>query len=164
MRLWSFHPKYLDFPKGLGGLWKESLQASRIIINPGRKMKHYNHPQTIRFKKCAMPITSITLYLNEVYKNALTCRTKKGNVPNYNRNLIPNTYVSLDQLEPILVTDGQIAFEWDHLMHKLKKRDVDRYNVYKFFNLSDIELNPVFKLVPGPIEFWEKGKHAQLRN
>ncbi len=56
----------------------------------------------------------------------------------------------------IEVTDGQIAYEYRLLLHKLKARDPTKYNRIK--NIKDIEVNGIFKVIEGGICEWEKMK------
>ncbi len=58
--------------------------------------------------------------------------------------------------EHIPVTQGQMKYEFKHLKEKLKTRDRDKYH-----ELTEINLpipNPVFRVIPGDIEPWEKIK------
>ena len=69
----------------------------------------------------------------------------------YNRSLI-----QLPQDSQILAeTNGQLEYEWQWLAKKLKMRDPQRYVALKAIKPS---CNPVFKIVAGPIQPWEKIK------
>ena len=54
--------------------------------------------------------------------------------------------------DKIPVTKGQLHYEFEHLLKKIKNRDQDLYR--KFKNLNDIEPNPLFNNVIGDIEDW----------
>lgn len=141
MRLWSLHPKYLD-PQGLVALWREALLARAVLA--GETKGYRNHPQLERFHRHADPISAINAYLAEVYGEAVARgyafdRSKIGHV---------QTFVQ------IAVTDGQIAYEWQHLMQKLSKRSPALYE--KWRGCSAPECHPVFVVHQGPIEAWER--------
>jgi len=54
------------------------------------------------------------------------------------------------------VTRGQIKYEWDHFMAKLLMRDPQRFNDLK--SVRKIDPNPLFKIIQGGVEDWEKIK------
>lgn len=146
MRLWSIHPKYLDV-KGLIALWREALLAKNVLENKTKGYK--NHPQLYRFKNQSATKTLINCYLKTIYAESKKRKfafdqTKIGKLSKYKK---------------IPVTSGQIAYEFKHLLKKLKKRDQVKYNKYK--EIKTIALNPIFKKVSGNIENWEKIKYKQ---
>jgi len=53
----------------------------------------------------------------------------------------------------ITVSDGQIKYEFGHLLKKLKKRANNLYNKLK--GTKNILPNPMFEIVKGKIEKWE---------
>ena len=59
-------------------------------------------------------------------------------------------------MECIAVTRGQIKYEWDHFMAKLLMRDTQRFNELKA--VRKIDQNPLFKIIQGGVEEWEKIK------
>jgi hypothetical protein len=144
MRLWSIHPKYLD-TKGILALWREGLLAKKVL--EGKTRGYIHHPQLVRFKNFQDPILAIESYLYYVYLKAIA----RGH--SFDRAKIKIE----DPLSGIIpVTSGQVRFEFIHLCNKLKKRDLERY---KFLCDKDIEVpdvNPVFYLVDGEIESWER--------
>jgi hypothetical protein len=143
MRLWSVHPKYLDV-KGICGLWREGIMARNVLL--GLKKGYSNHPQLERFKKQEDPIPFIDKYLLAVYEESI-----KRNY-NFNREKFGLNFTD----SKIDVTDGQIVYEFKHLKRKLKIRDTDKYNELKKVEFPDI--NPVFKVIKGDIEPWERPK------
>ncbi|KUO92684.1 MAG: hypothetical protein AT710_02480 [Thermocladium sp. ECH_B] len=143
MRLWSLHPKYLDKP-GLLGLWRESLLAQKVLL--GKTKGYKNHPQLIRFKRASDPILYIGTYLYYVYLEG------KGRGYNFNKDKIINYDLKLK----MPVTIGQVNFEFQHLLEKLKVRDKKKYEEIKDEKI--IEPNPIFYIVDGDIEEWEKDK------
>lgn len=140
MRLWSIHPCYLD-PKGLVALWRESLLAQAVLA--GKTNGYRNHPQLDRFKASASPITFIDAYLKEIHLESLR-RGYRFNESKIGRFFEPDT---LD------VTDGQLQYEWNHLLIKLKIRDIDRHQQYK--QLKQPLPHPLFHVIKGDIAPWE---------
>ena len=139
MRLWSIHPKYLD-SKGLTALWREALLAKKVL--QGKTSSYKNHPQLDRFKK--KPISFISKYLFYVYQEACNrgyCFDKRR-------------IGRLMTRQKIKVSSGQIKHEFEHLKRKLKIRDRKRYN--ELLKIRKIEANPLFDVVKGKTEDWEK--------
>lgn len=140
MRLWSIHPGYLD-SKGLVALWREGLLAQNVLR--GNTKGYRNHPQLKRFKNTKNPIGAIASYLRYVVHEADSRGYK------FDRSKIVNKKFK----GKIHVTSGQLNYELDHLLRKLKSRDYERYiQVHK---VKRIEVHPVFKEVAGDIEDWE---------
>ena len=109
MRLWTIHPKYLD-ARGLVALWREALLARAVL---GGKTRGYrNHPQLERFRAQSAPRSVISCYLQGIHAEAVTRgysfdRSKIGRARNH---------------PPVLVTAGQVQYEWHHLLRKLRDR------------------------------------------
>lgn len=141
MRLWSLHPKYLD-GKGLVALWREALLAKKVLQNKTKGYK--NHPQLIRFKTQSLPVDAINLYLQVILSEA------SGRKYNFNTHKVE----AVPTVEPIPVSEGQIRFEFNHLLQKLRKRNRGQYDQLK--HKSQIDMHPLFRIVPGDIEQWEK--------
>jgi hypothetical protein len=140
MRLWSIHPKYLD-SKGLVALWRETLLAQNVIL--GKTTGYKNHPQLSRFYSCANPEGAIAKYLRGILKEA--------NDRNYSfdeTKIRPKFYST-----KIMVTSGQIDFEFCHLKTKLKKRNIEKLRELE--SVTSIEPHPLFEKVAGNIENWE---------
>ena len=143
MRLWSLHPKYLD-RQGLLAVWREGLLAQKVL--KGATKGYKNHPQLIRFKSHAEPIIAISNYLFEIYKEA--------DNRNYSFDLSKIQANNQILKDLIVVTSGQMDFEVSHLLIKLQKRSIDIYQ--KLSPLSLFDPHPLFWVVPGEIEDWEK--------
>lgn len=140
MRIWSIHPKYLD-AKGLVALWRETLLAKHVL--EGKTKGYKNHPQLDRFKKTENPVACVNQYLVSVYNEAVE-RTY-----NFSKEKINWDFDG----ETLTVTKGQLMYETEHLLNKLKIRDEA-----KFMELTAIEtpdLHPLFKLIDGEIAAWE---------
>jgi hypothetical protein len=142
MRLWSIHPKYLD-TKGLVALWREALLAKKVLQN--RTKGYKKHPQLNRFRDQLSSVNMINLYLAEILKES-----RKRNY-NFDAGKVGSVR---DVNYKIPVTTGQVQFEYAHLMKKLKKRDMAKYHRLK--GRKKIETHPLFELMPGKIEEWEK--------
>lgn len=140
MRIWSLHPKYLD-AKGLVALWRETLLAKHVLA--GTTKGYRNHPQLNRFKKLRNPRTAINFYLGGVYEEAV--------LRNYNFD--KNKFRKPKRKTSIAVTRGQMEYEFNHLLLKLKRRDRKKYEAIK--NIRCIEPHPLFKVKKGPRENWE---------
>ena len=143
MRIWSLHPKYLD-SKGLVALWREALLARHVLEG---KSKGYNdHPQLNRFKMNENTVDCINRYLAAVYQEA----EKRGY--NFKKDKIDWKF----KPATIKVTTGQVKFERIHLLNKLKIRDNLKYLELK--GKRNFEVHPMFIIVVGEIENWEKIK------
>lgn len=189
MRLWSIHPSYLD-QKGLCGLWAESLLAQACLLKgeytvcskclgsgcwstngecseedccskckgTGKiKTPYYNHPQLERFKDNFNP-NAINVYLYHIWYEA----NKRGY--KFNHNKIPQIDV-IEQIKDLdhnklIVTKGQLDFEYAHLQSKLRKRDYKKFkdNVEQIvISQKEIKANSIFKIINGNKEEWERG-------
>jgi len=147
MRLWSIHPKYLD-SQGLLGLWRESLLAQKVLL--GQTIGYKSHPQLIRFKNTKDPILYIGTYLYYVYIEG----ERRGY--NFDKNKIKK----YDFTVKIPVTSGQIEYEFQHLLKKLKLRDLEKYREIK--NEVIVDVNPLFYVIEGTVEEWEKKNNLRL--
>jgi hypothetical protein len=140
MRLWSIHPHYLD-SKGLVALWREGLLAQKVL--QGQTRAYTNHPQLARFKTQKRPVAAIASYLYGVYKEAQSRGYR------FDKNKIDSSRIR----KKIQVTQGQIDYEWIHLMNKLKVRDPQHYQ--RLSKTSNILPHDLFEIVPGVVEKWE---------
>jgi len=150
MRLWSFHPKYLD-PKGLVALWREALLAQQVLR--GSTIGYRSHPQLERFKAHARPKEAIATYLRSIWREA----RERGYCFDAAR-IGPGKTTSR-----IACTEGQLGYEWKHLLGKLKMRDPERYRELLLASLPDP--HPFFIIVPGDIAAWEAapGRGRQVK-
>lgn len=140
MRLWTIHPRYLD-SQGLVALWREGLLAQAVLRNRTRGYRH--HPQLIRFKAERAPRAAIGAYLRAVLAEA------KARGFSFDRRKIGVSR----KARPIPCTTGQLEHEWAHLLRKLRKRSPA---LYRQWRKATPEPHPLFTLVPGPMEPWEK--------
>lgn len=142
MRLWSIHPKYLD-TKGLVAVWREGLLALNVL--KGNTVGYRNHPQLDRFKASQYPIDSMNYYLAVVYDEA--------GLRGYNFD--GSKVGSINNLIPIPVTTGQLVYEWNFLQQKVIAR-TGKWNWATTFTFH--KPHPLFKVIDGDIEPWEKVK------
>ncbi len=140
MRLWSLHPKYLD-PQGLVALWREALLAQAILR--GETRGYRSHPQLERFKNHPRPLAAIAVYLQAIYAEAVT----RGYA--FDKDKIQVA------AEPamLVVTSGQLDYEWTHLMNKLKTRN---FALYQKWQGTTPEPHPMFEVRVGDVEPWER--------
>ena len=122
-------------------LWREGLLAQNVL--KGNTMGYKNHPQLTRFKNTNNPIGAIASYLRHVVDEA----DKRGS--NFNRSKIINKKFN----GKILVTSGQVEYEFKHLLGKLKGRNPELYEQLKM--VKAIELHPMLQKVSGNVEDWE---------
>ena len=141
MRLWTLHPKYLD-RQGLLALWREGLLARDVLA--GRTRGYRNHPQLIRFRGAGDTLPAIRSYLGEVREEA----ARRGYA--FDGRKIRGARSA----RRIAVRRGQLAFEWRHLLDKVRKRDPRLYR--KLRNAKRPEPHPLFQIVPGGLEDWER--------
>lgn len=143
MRLWSVHPSYLD-SKGLVAVWREGLLALHVLS--GKTKGYVNHPQLIRFKKHSQPLEAIVWYLHSIVDEA----DRRGY--SFKREKLP----SVTAVKQMAVTKGQLEFEMKHLLEKLSIRDPNQFSLLKDEKI--FLTHPIFKLVQGGVEAWEKKK------
>ena len=145
MRLWTLHPKYLD-SKGLVAAWREGLLAKKAL--EGHTIGYKNHPQLIRFKNSHHPIDAINAYLanvlNESFRRGYKFDSNKINMTRY------------QNIDMIMVTKGQVEYEWLLLLNKLKRRNEKAYS--NVIHIVEIEVNGIFKIIEGNVAEWENVK------
>lgn len=144
MRLWSIHPKYLD-TKGLLAVWREGLLAQKVLS--GKTRGYRRHPQLERFRGSGRPMSAIRDYL------LVVCRQAK--MRGYAFNECKVSPCGNDPCEKICVSRGQLAFEFGHLLSKLKTRDAKKYKELR--KVKRISAHPLFRIVAGSKESWERG-------
>jgi len=141
MRLWSLHSKYLD-PQGLVALWREGLLAQAVLRSETRGYR--NHPQLDRFMNALVPLAAISLYLTAIHAEA----EMRGY--SFDKSKIKPTRKAVT----LTVTSGQMAYEWAHLLAKLKERSPALYRKWRATEVPDA--HPMFKVRAGEVEPWER--------
>ena len=141
MRLWTLHPRYLD-TQGLTALWRESLLARAVLA--GQTRGYTRHPQLSRFQEHIDPRAAIERYLRIVHAESVA-RGYRFDV---------GKLAATCDGSPIPATFGQMEYEWRHLLAKLQGRSPAVFA--KWQGIAMPENNPMFELVAGPIEPWER--------
>jgi hypothetical protein len=141
MRLWTLHPRYLD-PQGLVSLWREALLARAVVRGETTGYRH--HPQLDRFVSQSAPRSAINAYLAGVHAESM--------LRGYSfdaRKLGPiRSRCHID------ASAGQLAYEWQHLLRKLRTRSAEHFRRWR--NVESPEPHPLFRIVPGAVEPWER--------
>jgi hypothetical protein len=140
MRLWSLHPSLLDV-RGLVALWREALLAQKVL--QGNTTGYRAHPQLHRFRQSAEPLAAISTYLWAVHDESIR------------RAYAFDASKIVLERRPLLlpVNRGQLSFEWEHLKEKWRRRDPDWF---RRFRRRRPQPHPLFVVVAGPVEPWEK--------
>ena len=141
MRLWSVHPRYFD-RQALTACWREGLLAQSVIAKAGGGYAH--HPQLQRFRLAEDPHAAIGGYLSAIVDEA----DARGYC--FAREKIRAT----GSRERLRVTDGQLAYEWQHLLTKLRLRSPDVWERWRDVAFPDP--HPAMTVVTGPTAEWEK--------
>ena len=149
MRLWTIHPKYLDAP-GLVALWREGLLAQQVLRGRTRGYRH--HPQLLRFRSNARPVACIARYLSAVHDESLARGYR------FDATKIGRRRAAVKLAE----TEGQLLYEWGHLMRKLRRRAPGLYR--KLQEISVPDAHPMFRIVPGGVRDWEQRGAGSTRS
>ncbi len=136
MRLWSLHPSYLD-AKGLVALWREGLLALKVFA------RLLPSPPVNPVSGAKDPEAAIEAYLWGVYEESL----QRG------YHFDAGKLSAKPQKVKKRVTAGQLEYELNHLLRKLKRRDVERYKTMTAVKTPPA--HPLFRIVPGNVEKWE---------
>lgn len=142
MRLWSIDPSQLD-RIGLVACWREGLLAQKVLAGGTRGYRH--HPQLTRFRDARDPQVAIATYLHALADEA----DRRGY--RFNRDRINQP---ADEHLRLTVTQGQLAYEWGHLLAKLAIRAPSSPALATG---QAPRTHPLFQVVPGPVASWEKG-------
>lgn len=181
MRIWSLHPCLLD-RRALVACWRETLLAQKVLR--GLTRGYTNHPQLIRFRAHPQPLEAVAAYLSGLADEA----DARGYL--FNRALIgagenstgknssgkngtdknctgkaENPYASV-ALIPVPL--GQLEYELAFLQHKVAGRGPEWEHQLSGRLAARGELaacaHPLFEVVPGAIEPWERRKTFRQRD
>jgi hypothetical protein len=141
MRLWTLHPRLLD-GKGLVAAWREALLAQKVLA--GGTNGYRNHPQLIRFRAHVDPLSAISCYLSALAYEA----TRRGYHFDHGKIVRHESVVTIEE------TDGQLRYEWRHLMAKLVVRSPELHAQH--CDIGTVDAHPLFHIVPGDVRDWEK--------
>lgn len=141
MRLWSIHPRYLD-PAGLVALWREALLAQAVLR--GQTRGYQRHPQLERFRAASSPAGSIAEYLRVVHDESV----RRG-------YQFDSTKIGAKRdATALTVTRGQLDYEWQHLLAKLRGRSPELLE--QLMTVREPDANPLFTAVDGDVAPWER--------
>ena len=173
MRIWSLHPSLLD-RRALVACWRETLLAQKVLR--GLTRGYTNHPQLIRFRAHPQPLEAVAAYLSGLadeadargysFNRALIGAGEDGAGKNCTdkadkngTDKAENPYASVT-LIPVPL--GQLEYELAFLQHKMAGRDPEWEQQLSERLAARGELaacaHPLFEVVPGAIEPWEKTK------
>ena len=165
MRIWSLHPSLLD-RRALVACWRETLLAQKVLR--GLTRGYTNHPQLIRFRAHPQPLEAVATYLSGLadeadargysFNRALIGEDKNSASEN-SADKAENPYASVVRIPVPL---GQLEYELAFLRHKVAGRDPEWEHRLSERLAARGELaacaHPLFEVVPGAIEPWEKTK------
>ena len=175
MRIWSLHPSLLD-RRALVACWRETLLAQKVLR--GLTRGYTNHPQLIRFRAHPQPLEAVAAYLSGLadeadargysFNRALIGAGEdvadensagKNSASKNCTDKVENPYVSVARIP---VPFGQLEYELAFLQHKVAGRDPEWERQLSERLAARGELaacaHPLFEVVPGAIEPWEKTK------
>ena len=170
MRIWSLHPSLLD-RRALVACWRETLLAQKVLR--GLTRGYTNHPQLIRFRAHPQPLEAVAAYLSGLadeadtrgysFNRALIGAGEEGAGENSagknSAGKAENPYASVVRIPVPL---GQLEYELAFLRHKVAGRDPEWEHQLRerLATLGELAAcaHPLFELIPGAIEPWEKTK------
>jgi hypothetical protein len=135
------HPQYLD-SQGLIALWREALLARQVLH--GKTIGYRHHPQLERFRACRAPRAAIDVYLGGIHAESLARGYR------FDRAKFSKTSLA----RRIAVTEGQLEYEWEWLMTKLRGRNPSLYRRHR--KVASPQLHPLFRMKAGAVAPWEK--------
>ena len=115
--------------------------AQKVLL--GKTKGYKNHPQLVRFKETENSAEAIANYLRYVADEA-----DKRNYKFNREKIFKNS-----PCKSIAITEGQLEYEFRHLLSKLKTRDPFLHKKLK--SNTKINPHPLFTKVEGGIEKWE---------
>ena len=175
MRIWSLHPCLLD-RRALVACWRETLLAQKVLR--GLTRGYTNHPQLIRFRAHPQPLEAVAAYLSGLadeadargysFNRALigagedsTGKNSSGK-NDTDKNGADKAEDPYASVAPIPVHLGQLEYELAFLQHKVAGRDPEWEHRLSERLAARGTLaacaHPLFEVVPGAIEPWEKTK------
>lgn len=175
MRIWSLHPCLLD-RRALVACWRETLLAQKVLR--GLTRGYTNHPQLIRFRAHPQPLEAVAAYLSGLadeadargysFNRALigagedsTGKNSSGK-NDTDKNCADKAEDPYASVARIPVPLGQLEYELAFLQHKVAGRDPEWEHRLSERLAARGTLaacaHPLFEVVPGAIEPWEKTK------
>jgi len=175
VRIWSLHPCLLD-RRALVACWRETLLAQKVLR--GLTRGYTNHPQLIRFRAHPQPLEAVAAHLSRLageagapghsFNRALIGAGEHGAGENSagkngtGKNCADKAEDPYASVALIPVPLGQLEYELAFLQHKVAGRDPEWEHRLSERLAARGELaacaHPLFEVVPGAIEPWEKTK------
>ena len=158
MRIWSLHPSLLD-RRALVACWRETLLAQKVLR--GLTRGYTNHPQLIRFRAHPQPLEAVArgYSFNRALIDAGEDSTSEHGAGNNSADKAESPYASVARIPVPL---GQLEYELAFLQHKVAGRDPEWEHQLSERLAARGKLaacaHPLFEVVPGTIEPWEKTK------
>ena len=176
MRIWSLRPSLLD-RRALVACWRETLLAQKVLR--GLTRGYTNHPQLIRFRAHPQPLEAVAAYLSGLadeadargysFNRALIGAGENSTGKNSSgkngtdKNCTGKAETPYASVARIPVPLGQLEYELAFLQHKVAGRDPEWEHQLSERLAARGELaacaHPLFEVVPGAIEPWEKTKN-----
>ena len=116
------------------------MLAQKVLL--GQTKGYRFHPQLERFRERKNPVAAISTYLWAVVDEA----SARG------YNFDDSKIAMKRQAVSIPVTRGQLEFEREHLMRKLRVRDQAKFRMLRAARLRP---HPMLRVVAGGTETWE---------
>lgn len=174
MRIWSLHPSLLD-RRALVACWRETLLAQKVLR--GLTRGYTSHPQLIRFRAHPQPLEAVAAYLLGLadeadargysFNRALIGAGEEGadesaGKNGANKNGADKAESPYASVALIPVPLGQLEYELAFLQHKVAGRDSEweprlAERLAARGGLAACA-HPLFEVIPGAIEPWEKTK------
>lgn len=169
MRIWSLHPCLLD-RRALVACWRETLLAQKVLR--GLTRGYTNHPQLIRFRAHPQPLEAVAAYLLGLadeadargysFNRALIGAGEEGADESAGKNGADKAESPYASVALIPVPLGQLEYELAFLQHKVAGRDSEweprlAERLAARGGLAACA-HPLFEVIPGAIEPWEKTK------
>ena len=170
MRIWSLHPCLLD-RRALVACWRETLLAQKVLR--GLTRGYTNHPQLIRFRAHPQPLEAVAAYLSGLADEAdargysfnralIGAGEDEAGENSAGKNGADKAEDPYASVAPVPVSLGQLEYELAFLQHKVAGRDPEWEHQLRERLAARGELaacaHPLFEVVPGAIEPWEKTK------
>ena len=151
--------------------WRETLLAQKVLR--GLTRGYTNHPQLIRFRAHPQPLEAVAAYLsgladeadargysfNRALIDAGEDSTSEHGAGNNSADKAESPYASVARIPVPL---GQLEYELAFLQHKVAGRDPEWEHQLSERLAARGKLaacaHPLFEVVPGTIEPWEKTK------
>ena len=148
MRIWSLHPAHLD-RIGLVAGWREGLLAQAALARP--EGGYGRHPQLERFRMSPDPLAALGTYLEHLADEA----DERGYRFDRSRVAVRRSGDPSVIHAQLVVINGQLALEREHLLAKLDRRspsDAARLRA------DPLRAHPSFVVVPGVVAAWERAE------